>query len=69
MPGKAAKVVVTEKQQAILQEFSDSRSVSVSLAQRSRIMLLAFDGLNNEQSNLRSAWGMTKSALAKTMAR
>lgn len=48
MPGKAAKVVVTEKQQTILKEFSVSRSVSVSLAQRSRIILLAFDGLNNE---------------------
>lgn len=48
MPGKAAKVVVTEKQQAILKEFSVSRSVSVSLAQRSRIILLAFDRLNNE---------------------
>ena len=48
MPGKAAKVVVTEKQQTILKEFSVSRSVSVSLAQRSRIILLAFDRLNNE---------------------
>jgi len=48
MPGKAAKIVVTEKQQAILKEFVSSRSVSVSLAQRSRIILLAFDRLNNE---------------------
>lgn len=49
MPGKAAKVIVTEKQQAILQTFAKSRSVSVSLAQRSKIILLAFDGHNNEQ--------------------
>lgn len=48
MPGKAAKVILTEKQQAILQEFSKSRSVCVSLAQRSTIILLAFDGHNNE---------------------
>ena len=48
MPGKAAKVIVTEKQQAILKSFSKSRSVSVSLAQRSKIILLAFDGHNNE---------------------
>ena len=48
MPGKAAKVIVTEKQFAILEEFSKSRSVSVSLAQRSKIILLAFDGHNNE---------------------
>lgn len=48
MPGKAAKVIVTEKQQAILQAHSKSRSVCVSLAQRSTIILLAFDGHNNE---------------------
>ena len=48
MPGKAAKVIVTEIQQAILELFSKSRSVSVSLAQRSKIILLAFDGHNNE---------------------
>lgn len=48
MPGKAAKVIVTEKQQAILQAFVKARSSKVSLAQRSRIILLAFEGLNNE---------------------
>jgi len=49
MPGKAAKVIVTEKQQAILQTFAKSRSTSVALAQRSKILLLAFDGHNNEE--------------------
>ena len=49
MPGKAAKVIVTEKQQAILQRFAKSRSASVSLVQRSKIILLAFDGHNNEE--------------------
>jgi transposase len=48
MPGKAAKVIITEKQQAILQSFANSRSVSVALAQRSKIILLAFQGHNNE---------------------
>lgn len=48
MPGRAAKVIVTEKQQAILQSFANSRSVSVSLAQRSKIILLAFEGQLNE---------------------
>jgi len=48
MPGKAAKIIVTEKQHAILESFSKSRSVSVSLARRSKIILLAFDGHNNE---------------------
>lgn len=49
MPGKAAKVIITEKQQSILLEFANSRSVSVAVAQRARIILLAFEGRNNEQ--------------------
>jgi hypothetical protein len=49
MPGKAANVIVTEKQQAILQTFAKSRSASVALAQRSKIILFAFDGHNNEE--------------------
>ena len=48
MPGKAAKVIVTEKQHAILLKFAKAKSSKVSLAQRSRILLLAFDGHNNE---------------------
>jgi len=49
MPGKAAKIVFTEKQQVILRECAASRSVSVALVQRSKIILVALDGLNNEQ--------------------
>lgn len=48
MPGNAAKVVITEKQQEILREFSRSRSEPSSLSQRSSIVLLAFAGLLNE---------------------
>lgn len=48
MPGKAAKVIVTEKQHAILLKFAKAKSSKVSMAQRSRILLLAFDGHNNE---------------------
>jgi transposase len=48
MPGKAAKVTITEKQQAILEEFSRSRTEPLFLSQRSRIILLAFAGLLNE---------------------
>jgi transposase len=48
MPGKAAKVTVTEKQHAILLKFAKAKSSKVSLAQRSRIILLAFEGHNNE---------------------
>jgi len=47
MPGKAAKVIVTEKQQALLKKFVQARTSEVSLAQRSQIILLAFDGHNN----------------------
>lgn len=48
MPGKAAKVIITVKQQAILRSFANATTVSVSLAQRSQIILLAFEGHNNE---------------------
>ena len=48
MPGKAAKVIVSEKQQAILRKYAKAKSSKVSLAQRSRIILLAFEGHNNE---------------------
>jgi hypothetical protein len=48
MPWKAAKVIVAEKQLAILEVFTKSRSVSVSLAKRSRIILLAFDRHTHE---------------------
>lgn len=48
MPGKAAKVIVTEKQQAILLKFAKAKTSAVSLAQRSRIVLLDFKGHNNE---------------------
>jgi transposase len=49
MPGKAAKVTITEKQQAILEEFSRSRSEPSFLRQRSTLILLAFAGLLNEE--------------------
>jgi transposase len=48
MPGKAAKVTITENQQAILEEFRRSRSEPSFLRQRSTIVLLAFAGLLNE---------------------
>lgn len=48
MPGKAAKIIVTEKQQKLLQEFSRSRTVSKCVAQRAMIILLGFAGLLNE---------------------
>src|SRR3954468_18053089 len=49
MPGKAAKVTITERQQEILDEFSRSRSEPYFLRQRATLILLAFTGLLNEQ--------------------
>ena len=49
MPGQAAKVVLTEKQQAILRAIVDSRIASVRLVQRSQIILLAFEKRLNEE--------------------
>jgi putative transposase len=47
MPGKAAKVVITERQQEILRQMVRSRSCPQGLAQRAQIILLAFDRLQN----------------------
>jgi hypothetical protein len=49
MPGKAAKVVITERQQEILTTFSRSRTEPSFLRQRSTVILLAFAGKLNEE--------------------
>jgi transposase len=48
MPGKAAKITITEHQQEILQTFSRSVTAPSRLRQRASIIVLAFDGLLNE---------------------
>jgi transposase len=48
MPGKAAKITITECQQDILQTFSRSVTAPSRLRQRAAIIVLAFDGLLNE---------------------
>jgi putative transposase len=48
MPGKAAKVIVTERQHALLQAMAFARSSPQGLAHRAEIILLAFSGLKNE---------------------
>jgi transposase len=48
MPGKAAKITITERQQEILQTFSRSVTAASRLRQRASIIVLAFDGLLNE---------------------
>jgi transposase len=47
MPGSAAKVVISERQQAILQSLSRARTVTQCLVQRATIILLAFAGRHN----------------------
>ncbi len=49
MPGKAAKIIVSERQQVLLQEFSKSRTVAKCVVQRATIILLGFAGLLNEE--------------------
>src|ERR687893_2869708 len=48
MPGKAAKITITERQQDILQTFSRSVPPASRLRQRASIIVLAFDGLLNQ---------------------
>jgi putative transposase len=49
MPGKAAKVVISETQQSVLEEIAVSRTAAVRLVQRAKIILLAFGGMLNEE--------------------
>jgi transposase len=48
MPGKAAKITLTERQQEVLQTISRSVTVASRLRQRASIIVLAFGGLLNE---------------------
>lgn len=49
MPGKARKVVISERQQEILREIKNARTASVREVQRATIILLAFAGRLNEE--------------------
>ncbi|MGH9696520.1 MAG: transposase [Bryobacteraceae bacterium] len=53
MPGTAAKVIISERQQHLLEEFRKSRTIGKSLVQRATIILLAFSGMFNEDIALR----------------
>src|SRR5262245_14686973 len=48
MPGRAAKVIITERQQELLQTMTRSRTCPQALVQRAHMILLAFDGWDNE---------------------
>lgn len=48
MPGKAAKVIVTERQLAVLQKMAAASTCRQGVAQRARMIILAFAGQTNE---------------------
>ncbi len=49
MSGKVAEVLISERQQAILEQMSRSATIAFRLRQRAQIILLAFEGRLNEQ--------------------
>lgn len=49
MPGKAAKVVITERQQQVLQRIVKRPSSSQQLVQRAKMILLAFERNHNQE--------------------
>ena len=77
MSGKAAKVIVTERQFAILEQISKASTTSQQLIQRANIILLGFAksfneniaqqvGLNRQQVGLwRRRWACSFDALGK----
>jgi putative transposase len=48
MPGRARQLIITERQQAILQGMARSGTCPQAVARRARMILLAFDGLSNQ---------------------
>src|SRR5947199_7103516 len=48
MAGSAAKVVITERQQAVLRKMSTATTLARRLVQRATIILLAFAGMANQ---------------------
>jgi hypothetical protein len=55
MPGKAAKVRLSERQVGVLTDLGKSRSVPKFISQRANIILLAFGGQLGTVPN-RGAW-------------
>jgi len=48
MPGSAAKIVITERQQAVLEQMVAASTSPVRLVQRAEIILRAFAGQENQ---------------------
>ncbi len=57
MPGKAAKVTITERQRDILLTLRNAVTAPSHLRQRAAVILLAFDGLRNEEITERLGLG------------
>mgnify|MGYP005818595773 CR=1 FL=1 len=53
MAGTAAKVIISERQQKLLEEFRKSRTIGTCVVQRATIVLLGFAGLLNQDIALR----------------
>jgi hypothetical protein len=49
MAGTSAKIIISERQQKLLEEFSKSRTIGKCMSQRASIILLGFTGLFNEE--------------------
>jgi transposase len=49
MPGKAARITITERQHGILHTLRDAVTAPSHLRQRAAIILLAFDGVRNDE--------------------
>lgn len=48
MSGSAARVTLTEKQLAILKQIANAKTAAMRIVQRATIILLAFDGMSNQ---------------------
>src|SRR3954471_23232287 len=57
MAGSAAKVVISERQQSVLQQLSTARTVAQYLVVRATVILLAFEGLENQEIAARVGLG------------
>jgi hypothetical protein len=55
----AAKIVISERQQKLLEEFSKSRRVGKCIVQRATIILLGFTGMLNEEIARQVGLGIT----------
>jgi transposase len=49
MAGTAAKIIISERQQKLLEEFSKSRTIGKCFSQRASIILRGFGGMLNEE--------------------